>query len=127
VDADEHRVAEHGEPALSPQQQGSDRRQYGVPPKQQQPGSGTRRDDTDVAAGRLHQRRRRRCCSTAVGCWQLLVGASRRTTEAESSRPDSNDTRMQQVTYANGKLWGALDTALNPTAGRSGRASRGTS
>ena len=33
------------------------------------------------------------------------------------SRPDSNDTRMQQVTYANGKLWGALDTALNPDGG----------
>ncbi len=27
---------------------------------------------------------------------------------------DSNDTRMQQVMFANGKLWGALDTALNP-------------
>jgi hypothetical protein len=25
---------------------------------------------------------------------------------------DSNDTRMQQVTFANGELWGALDTAL---------------
>jgi hypothetical protein len=25
---------------------------------------------------------------------------------------DSNDSRMQQVFYANGKLWGALDTAL---------------
>jgi hypothetical protein len=25
---------------------------------------------------------------------------------------DSNDTRMQQVVYANGKIWGALDTAL---------------
>ena len=25
---------------------------------------------------------------------------------------DSNDTRMQQVTYSNGKLWGAVDTAL---------------
>ena len=24
---------------------------------------------------------------------------------------------MQQVTYANGKLWGALDTALNPDGG----------
>ena len=31
--------------------------------------------------------------------------------------PDSNDTRMQQVMYANGKLWGALDTAVNPDAG----------
>ena len=34
---------------------------------------------------------------------------------------------MQQVTYANGKLWGALDTALNPTAASSGPGSRGTS
>ena len=24
---------------------------------------------------------------------------------------------MQQVTYANGKLWGALDTAINPDGG----------
>src|SRR5581483_11661197 len=28
------------------------------------------------------------------------------------SHLDSNDTRMQQVYYANGKLWGALDTAV---------------
>lgn len=26
---------------------------------------------------------------------------------------NANDSRMQQVTYANGKLWGALDTAVN--------------
>jgi hypothetical protein len=29
---------------------------------------------------------------------------------------DSNDTRMQQVVFANGKLWGALDTAINSSA-----------
>ena len=29
------------------------------------------------------------------------------------STPDSNDTRMQQVTFANGKLWGALDSAVS--------------
>lgn len=28
---------------------------------------------------------------------------------------DSNDTRMQQVTWVNGKLWGALDTSLQMT------------
>ena len=28
------------------------------------------------------------------------------------SHIDSNDTRMQQVTYANGNLWGALDTVV---------------
>ena len=32
-------------------------------------------------------------------------------TEVETQL-DSNDTRMQQVTYAAGMLWGALDTAL---------------
>jgi hypothetical protein len=29
---------------------------------------------------------------------------------------DSNDTRMQQVVFANGQLWGALDTAVNSSA-----------
>ena len=29
---------------------------------------------------------------------------------------DSNDTRMQQVVFAAGKLWGALDTAVNSSA-----------
>lgn len=31
----------------------------------------------------------------------------------QPSRIDSNDTRMQQVTWLNGSLWGALDTGLN--------------
>src|SRR5437764_11633390 len=44
-----------------------------------------------------------------VGCWRLLVGAPG---HEVISRPDSNDTRMQQVMYANGKVWGALDTAI---------------
>ena len=34
---------------------------------------------------------------------------------------------MQQVMYANGKLWGALDTALNPDGGAQRPASRGSS
>ena len=29
---------------------------------------------------------------------------------------DSNDTRMQQVVFANGKLWGALDTGVRSSA-----------
>src|SRR5213078_4587812 len=45
-----------------------------------------------------------------TGCWRLLVGAPG---NEVVSRPDSNDTRMQQVDYANGKLWGALDTAVS--------------
>jgi len=36
--------------------------------------------------------------------------------EVESTL-DSNDTRMQQVTYADGKLYGALDTAITAGGG----------
>ncbi len=46
-----------------------------------------------------------------LGCWRVLVGSEPAHTEVESHL-DSNDTRMQQVVFANGKLWGALDTAL---------------
>jgi hypothetical protein len=45
------------------------------------------------------------------GCWRLLFGAEPAHTEVVS-KPDSNDTRMQQVMYANGKLWGSLDSAV---------------
>jgi hypothetical protein len=46
-----------------------------------------------------------------AGCWQLFLGAQPTITETLSTL-DSNDTRMQQVWYANGALWSALDTAL---------------
>jgi hypothetical protein len=85
---------------------------YALPPKQTQPGSGLPPgvnapqgyclDDTTTAT------------IAGVGCWRLLVGAP---SSEVVSRPDSNDTRMQQVSYANGKLWGALDTAVNPDGG----------
>lgn len=86
--------------------------QYAIPPKQQQPGSGTPATTAtpqgycinDVATILFNGQR---------GCWQLLVAKKPKQDEVISS-PDSNDTRMQQVTYANGKLWGALDTAINP-------------
>jgi hypothetical protein len=90
--------------------------QYGVPPKQQQPGSGAA-PATDVPQGH--------CLNdvttvtiAGIGCWPLLVSPAAHAAGAEVvARPDSNDTRMQQVTYANGKLWGALDTAVNPDGG----------
>lgn len=96
--------------------------QYGVPPKQQQPGSGTApgvdapqgfclNDETTVTIA-------------GTGCWKLLVTAAAHARGAEViSRPDSNDTRMQQVMYANGKVWGALDTAV--TVGGTSRAGIG--
>lgn len=86
---------------------------YALPPKQHQPGSGAApgtsapqgyciNDTTTVTIAGL-------------GCWRLLVGPPPHSEVI--STPDSNDTRMQQVTYANGKLWGELDTALNPDGG----------
>jgi len=51
-----------------------------------------------------------------TGCWRLLFGGEPEHDEV-ISRPDSNDTRMQQVKYGNGKLWCALDTAINPDGG----------
>lgn len=50
-------------------------------------------------------------CLNQTPCARTVLGARDPFTEVESPL-DSNDTRMQQVTWANGKLWGALDTAL---------------
>jgi hypothetical protein len=45
------------------------------------------------------------------GCWRFFFASGGPFHEVESLL-DSNDSRMQQVVFANGKLWGALDTAL---------------
>jgi hypothetical protein len=45
------------------------------------------------------------------GCWQLFFVDEPAHDEVES-KPDSNDTRMQQTWYVNGTLWGAADTAV---------------
>jgi hypothetical protein len=90
--------------------------QYGVPPKQMQPGAGTPPDLTVPQGHCLNDETTSTIAGT--GCWKLLVGATAHAAGAEVVQaPDSNDTRMQQVTYANGKLWGALDTAINPDSG----------
>jgi hypothetical protein len=88
--------------------------QYGIPPKQQQPGSGLS-PTADTPQGSCVNDTTTSTIA-GVGCWRLLFGGEPAHTEV-ISRPDSNDTRMQQVMYANGKLWGALDTALNPNDG----------
>jgi hypothetical protein len=90
---------------------------YAIPPKQQQPGSGTP-PDTDVPQGHCINDTTTVLFNGQTGCWRLLFGVEPAHDEV-ISRPDSNDTRMQQVMYANGKLWGALDTALNPGGGPS--------
>jgi len=45
------------------------------------------------------------------GCWQILFTEEPGHHE-KRSKLDSNDSRMQQVWYADGKLWGALDTVV---------------
>jgi hypothetical protein len=92
--------------------------QYGVPPKQQQPGSGTAPTAAEPQGFCLNDETTL-LFNGQSGCWKLLVGPTAHTSAGAEvvARPDSNDTRMQQVMYANGKLWGALDTALNPDGG----------
>jgi hypothetical protein len=117
-------------PVLSLSNQVVSVNQYAIPPKQKQPGSGSA-PGTSVPQGH--------CINdtttvtiAGTGCWRLVFVGEPAHDEVVS-RPDSNDTRMQQVTYANGKLWGALDSAvtveginragiayyiLNPSAGK---------
>ena len=88
---------------------------YAIPPKMKQPGSGSLAT-TAAPQGFCINDTTTVLFNGATGCWQLLFGGEPAHNEAVST-PDSNDTRMQQVTYANGKLWGSLDTALNPDGG----------
>jgi hypothetical protein len=50
-----------------------------------------------------------------VGCWKALFGVEPAHNQTESQHVDSNDARMQQVVFANGKLWAALDTGVTMT------------
>jgi len=87
---------------------------YAVPPKQIQSGSGSA-PSPDTPQGHCLNDATTLLFNGQSGCWRLLVGSG--PSSEVVSRPDSNDTRMQQVMYANGKLWGALDTAINPDGG----------
>jgi hypothetical protein len=103
-----------GAPALSLSNQVLTVGTYAIPPKQQQPGSGAA--PTASAPQGMCINDTTTVTIAGTGCWKLLFGAEPAHNEVVS-RPDSNDTRMQQVMFANGKLWGALDTALNPGGG----------
>jgi hypothetical protein len=52
-------------------------------------------------------------CLNDASCSTFLNGTTDPFAPEVESHLDANDTRMQQVTFANGKLWGALDTALS--------------
>jgi hypothetical protein len=49
---------------------------------------------------------------SGIGCWRNLFTSGGPFPNVEK-QIESNDSRMQQVYFANGKLWGALDTAVN--------------
>jgi hypothetical protein len=82
---------------------------YGVPPASDQPGSGTQSTTENWPLGQ---------CLNINGCFQAFL-AGRSGLSADPYKPevigqlDSNDSRMQQVYYANGKVWGALDTRMS--------------
>lgn len=52
------------------------------------------------------------CLNSTACATNILLGGPDPYAPEPLSPLDSNDTRMQQVFYANGKLWSALDTAV---------------
>src|SRR5205823_11635268 len=88
--------------------------QYALPPKADQPGSGSA-PTTATPQGYCLNNETTVLFNGASGCWKLLVGPAVHAARGAEvvSRLDSNDTRMQQVMYANGKVWGALNTAVS--------------
>ncbi len=88
---------------------------YAIPPKLHQPGSGSAAG-VNAPQGYCINDVATLLFNGQSGCWRLVFGGQPAHDEKVST-PDSNDTRMQQVSYANGKLWGALDTAINPDGG----------
>jgi hypothetical protein len=75
---------------------------YAVPPRARQP-AGSRPLSQCLA-------------DTVTNCWALVAGASspnNATFGPPNGSLNANDSRMQQVAYANGMVWGALDTAVN--------------
>jgi hypothetical protein len=80
--------------------------QYAVPPLATQPAGNHPLSDC-IGDTVLHPH----CNTTIAG-----IGTHDNTTFAQDGVPfalNANDSRMQQVFYANGKLWGALDTSVN--------------
>jgi hypothetical protein len=107
-------------PALSLSNKLLDVNQYAIPPKAIQKGSGTAPDETAPQGHCLNDEVTVTIAGT--GCWKLLVTPFAHTHGGPEvlAKLDSNDTRMQQVMFANGKLWGALDSAV--TVGGENRA-----
>lgn len=78
---------------------------YGIPPKSDQKAGDTPLGDCLNDTSSLF--------GPDLGCWFLFFDPPPTWQPEVESHLDSNDTRMQQVWYANGKLWGALDTVVS--------------
>ena len=95
---------------------------YAIPSKAKQPGSGSE-PTTGTPLGHCINDTRTRLFNGDRGCWRLLFGSAPAHNEVVS-KLDANDTRMQQVMFANGKVWGALDSVVsfdaNPANNRAG-------
>src|SRR3954453_5747037 len=80
---------------------------YAVPPQSAQPSSGTQDPSQNWPLGQ---------CLNIDPCFQVNLSAPGETQDPFKPEVignlDSNDSRMQQVYYANGKVWGALDTRM---------------
>jgi len=91
-------------PALSLSHTSLEVGEYSVPPKSNQKAGdfplGQCINDTTTAT------------PFGPGCWQFFFVQEPAHDEVISS-PDSGDSRMMQVSFANGKLWGALDTGVD--------------
>jgi hypothetical protein len=78
--------------------------EYAVPPRANQP-AGNRPLSQCIADTVIMPN-----CNTAIAG---IATHNNATFGPPNGQLNSNDSRMQQVMYANGKLWGALDTAVN--------------
>lgn len=85
-----------GSPSLSLSNTALTVDEYGIPPKANQKAGSVPLAD----------------CLNIPACSKLISGIADPFTPEVEGVLDSNDTRMQQISYANGKVWGALDTDI---------------
>lgn len=82
---------------------------YGIPGKARQPGTGTNGVGKAPGGGNVDWPLGQ--CLNDTACATTLNGAKFPHTEVISDL-DANDSRMQQVYYANGKVWASLGTGI---------------